>query len=134
MRPAHGGAVTGNAADAVRAALAERQPDELARALGCSLAAVRAWRDGWRQAAYHVDLAIAALERGRRRTAPDAAGLRAEMSAADWIVEELAAALGVSRRTVIRWRTGAAPMPTWIGLSLSEATLRRNTAHIAGFE
>ena len=70
-----------DAADAVRAALADRGPLELAQALGCSRAAVRAWRDGWRTPALHVALAVAALERGIRRQAWPLTGgeLRAEM-------------------------------------------------------
>ena len=61
------GAVTAEApADAVRAALAERDPLELAQALGCSRAAVRAWRDGRRCPALQREREAAAVSEARR--------------------------------------------------------------------
>lgn len=62
-------------------------------------------------------------------TAGDAAvAVRAALAERD----PLAQALDVSHRTLVRWRTGDAPLPPWIGLSLSSAALWRSTVAAGG--
>ena len=41
-----------------------------------------------------------------------------EAQAAGWTRDRFAAALGVRRETVWRWRTGASPVPSWVPVML----------------
>lgn len=107
------GAVTAeapaDAADAVRTALADRDPLELAQALGCSRAAVRAWRDGRRCPALQREREVAAVSEARQQIAPpppvpviegviiDAAELSAGLSGGADDLADKSTAAGVRR-------------------------------------
>ena len=69
-------------------------------------------------------LAIVAVDAGDEPEALDATTLRARMDEAGWSSPGLAAALGVARAAVIRWRNGRTAPSRAVTLAITEAERR----------
>ena len=101
-----------------------------ARALGRALGIgtdgsfVSQWRRGQRTPPPWLALAIAAIDAGDEPEALDATTLRARMDEAGWSSPGLAAALGVARAAVIRWRIGRLASPRGLALAIRETGRR----------
>ena len=98
----------------------------LGRALGIGAdgALVSQWRRGQRIPPPWLAIAIAAVDAGDEPEALDATTLRARMDEAGWSSPGLAAALGVARAAVIRWRIGRLASPRGLALAIREAGRR----------